>query len=72
MINVQKLQAKLVELGVSVEELCRQIKMAPSTFYRKLKAVGDRFTIGEFHAICDALNLSGDEAISIFLPWISQ
>jgi len=73
MINRNKLRGKIVENGISVEELSKQIGINPSTFYRKMEDnYMSQFTIGECHKICSILKLSPEDAISIFLPAYSQ
>ena len=65
-MDTQKLKSKIVEKGWNVENLADAIKMDRATLYRKLK--GDvRMTIGEARKIKEVLNLSEDEAVSIFL-----
>ena len=38
MVNVNKLKAKMVELGTNVDELSEKIGMDRATFYRRLSA----------------------------------
>jgi len=71
-MNVRKLQGKLVELGFSVEALSERMGLNPSTVYRKIRAGGMSFTIGEMHSIAEILKLSCEEAIAIFLPQYSH
>ena len=47
--------------------MAREIGVDPSTFYRKLKAEGINFTVGQMHKIVEVLHLSREEAASIFL-----
>jgi transcriptional regulator with XRE-family HTH domain len=65
--NMDKLRGKMAERKVTQEELAEQIGVDPSTFYRKMKAEGVNFTVGQMHKIVEVLNLSSDEAASIFL-----
>ena len=48
------------------EAVASAIGMDRSTFYRKLKDGGEKFTIGEIHGIVSAVPLSREEAIDIF------
>lgn len=66
MVNVNKLRAKMVELGKNVDEVAEKIGMDKSTFYRKLSANGQTFSIGEADAIAVELHLTRDEVNSIF------
>lgn len=66
-INMDLLRGKMVERKVGNEQLAEKIGIDPSTFYRKMKANGASFTIGQMHKIVAALNLTHEEASSIFL-----
>lgn len=66
-VNVNRLRGKMVENNVSGHDLAASIGINENTFYRKLKADGLAFTIGQMHGIVDTLHLSKDEAIAIFL-----
>ena len=66
MVNVNKLKGKIVERGMSVEELANKIGVDKSTLYRKLNQSGETFTIREANLICKILELNGDEATAIF------
>jgi predicted DNA-binding protein (UPF0251 family) len=63
-MNINKLKGKIVENGLNVDEVASQIKMDRSTFYRKMRNAG--FTIQEAVKIKDALNLTDNEANTIF------
>ena len=65
MVNVSKLKGKIVERNTTQEELATTICIDKSTFYRKMKQNGN-FSIKEVNLIVSALNLSKDEAMSIF------
>ena len=65
MVNVSKLKGKIVERNTTQEELATIIGIDKSTFYRKMKQNGN-FSIKEVNLIVSALNLSKDEAMSIF------
>ena len=66
MVNVNKLKGKIVENQTSVKELSDAIGVDESTFYRKLRSGGEPFTIGEADQIAKLLELTKDEATSIF------
>lgn len=70
--SMQKLKGKIVERNTTQEAIADAIGINRATFYRKVKANGDSFTIKEAKAIVDALALSNQEAIEIFLPSMSQ
>jgi hypothetical protein len=66
LVNVNKLKGKIVENQTSVKELSDAIGVDESTFYRKLRSGGEPFTIGEADQIAKLLELTKDEATSIF------
>ena len=66
MVNINKLQAKMVEIGINVEELSGAIGMDKATFYRRLSADGQTFLIKEVDAICKELKMTKEEVNEIF------
>lgn len=66
MVSVNKLKAKIVELGTSVDELSVKVGIDKSTFYRRLSLNGETFTIKEADLISGELHLTRDEVNSIF------
>ena len=66
MINVNKLKGKIVEKGMTVKTLAREIGVDQSTLYRKLKNNGDDITIKEANLIMKSLNLTIEEVNIIF------
>lgn len=64
-MNILKLKGKMVEKGVSAENLATEIDVDRSTLYRKLKS-GESFTVGEVQKIITALDLTRDETHDIF------
>ncbi len=71
MCNILKLKGKIVENGMTQEEFAKAVNIDRATLNRRLKR-SDSFTIGEVSKIVTVLNLSEDEALSIFLPSMSQ
>lgn len=65
--NMEVLRGKIADRKITQEELARSIGIDPSTFYRKMKSEGANFTVGEMHKIVDVLNLTPNEAATIFL-----
>ena len=65
-MKLNKLKAKIVELGMNVETLADKIGMERSTLYRKLNNF-EKITIGEAIRMKDALNMTDAEATDIFL-----
>ena len=66
MVNVNKLKGKIVECGLSVQELADKIGVDKATLYRKLNANGETFLIKEADAISKVLGLTGEEVNAIF------
>ncbi len=65
MVNANKLKGRIVEQGRSIEDLAGLIGMHRSTLYRKI--AGDfPFTVDEAGQIVTLLDLSNEDAISIF------
>lgn len=64
-MNIPKLKSKLVERGINVETLAGKLGIDRSTLYRKLDA-SEKFTIGEAQKIKTELELTTEEATSIF------
>ncbi len=65
MFNQNLLKAKIVERGLSVLEICREIGICVATFYRKVDRDGD-FSRFEIEKMAKVLGLSADERNSIF------
>lgn len=63
-VNENKLKAKCVERGISIEDCAEKIGINKSTFYRKMKQ--ESFTIKEANGIVEELSLSEDEITAIF------
>ena len=61
------LRAKMAEKNISHEDMARKMGIDVSTFYRKMKSDGVNFTVGQMHKIVEELDLSNEEAASIFL-----
>ncbi len=66
MVAMNKLRARMVEAGVSVQELAEKIGMDKSTLYRRISGNGEDFTIREIDDIKVALQLDPSEAVQIF------
>lgn len=65
-MDLNRLKGKIVEKGWNVETLAEKIGVERSSMYRKLNNF-EKITIGEAKKITAVLNLSGEEASSIFL-----
>ena len=69
-VNRTKLQAKIVECGMTQDGLAAELGIDRGTFRRRLNA--EKLQIKDIHKICEVLRLSPDEAIAIFLTQQSQ
>lgn len=65
--NMDILRGKMAEKKISVEDMAKAMGINASTFYRKMKADGSAFTVGQIHQVVNVLGLSHEEATSIFL-----
>jgi len=65
MVNINKLKGKIVEKGYNQKKFAVEIGMNKSTLSRKLKT-GEDFSIGQANKAIEVLNLSKEDAISIF------
>ena len=71
MCNVLKLKGKIVENGMTLEEFSKAVSIDRATLNRRLNR-SESFTIGEVKRMATVLKLTKDEAMSIFLPSLSQ
>ena len=71
-INTSKLKGKIVENNTTIESVATSLGLNRSTIYRRMKAGGESFTIGEMYKIIDYLSLSQQDAIDIFLSQYSH
>lgn len=65
MINSNKLKGKIVECGLNVETLAKEVGVEASTIYRKMNGETE-FTIGEAGKIAKILGLNDDDLTAIF------
>lgn len=66
MVNINKLKGAIVEHGMNIDKLADKIGMDKSTFYRRIQANGDTFTLKEATDIVATLGLTPDEGMRIF------
>lgn len=65
MVNTRLLRDKIEEKRTSISEVAARMGVDKATLYRRI-ANSESFTIGEVGKITEILNLSHDEAVSIF------
>jgi len=66
MVNILMLRGKVVENGLTLNDLASYLHIDYSTLSRKLKNSGETFSIYEANKITDILNLTEQEAVAIF------
>lgn len=66
-INIQKLKGKMAEENISANELSNAIGVDKTTFYRKLREGGGKFTVEQIQGIAAKLSMTPNEAMNIFL-----
>ena len=65
-VNIPKLKGKLVEKGMTVEQLADAMGINKATLYRKMGNGGLGFTVKDANEIVDILQLTLEEAMAIF------
>lgn len=66
-VNVDALKGKIVDRGLTQEQVAEKINLDRSTFSRKMCSNALKFSVGDMHKLCDVLQLSAEEAKHIFL-----
>lgn len=66
MVNVNRLKGLIVERQTTQEAVADAIGVDRSTFYRKVKGGGSKFTVSEVSAMVKAIPLTFEEATDIF------
>lgn len=62
-MNADLLYQKIRDAGLSVGQMCKELKMSRSAFYRKTRGISE-FTQGEIEKICEILSL--DSPVEVF------
>ena len=65
-VNIELLKEKIAASGLNIKKVAEMIGIDESTFYRKLKANGETFTVKEVYAIIDFLDIDKSAAGEIF------
>ena len=66
-MNAQRLKDKISEARLTGEEISAALSIDPSTYYRKMSAAGESFTVSQAKILARLLALSNQEAAEIFL-----
>ncbi len=70
-LNTHMLKAKIMENGLTCEQLAQRIGMNSASLSRKMNKRTE-FSIGEMQQITQELHLTNEEAVRIFLQTDSQ
>lgn len=65
-MSSNKLKGKIIEKGMNNEQMASVLGCDRATFYRKLNHF-EKFTIGEIMKMRDALSLTDQECVYVFL-----
>lgn len=66
LVNINKLKGKIAEKGMSIPTLADKADIDKATIYRKISTDGEGFTVKQVDDICSVLELTLEEAESIF------
>lgn len=66
MVNINKLKGKMVEKGLSMQEVAKLLGVDRATLYRKLSNNAETMLVKEANALMEILELTPDEATAIF------
>lgn len=66
-MDSSKLKARIKECRLSVKEISSELGIDQSTYYRKISADGDNFSVAQVKRLAELLHLTSDEAQEIFL-----
>lgn len=65
-MNRELLEARIKECKLSVTRISKELGIDPSTYYRKVAADGETFSVRQAKRLAELLNLTGKEAQEIF------
>lgn len=65
-MNISRIRGLMAEQMISQRAMAEMLEISLSSFHRKLKSGGHRFTLEELMKIKDILGLSDREAADIF------
>lgn len=65
--DMNKLRRKMADRKMTRNKLANYMGINPSTFSRKMKSNGLSFSVKEMQKIVEALDLTGEDIIQIFL-----
>ncbi len=65
-VNIELLKDEMNKCGMNIKKVAALIGIDESTFYRKLKANGETFTVKEMFDIIEVLDIEKEKASEIF------
>lgn len=71
-MNIQKVEERRKNLGISVQEMAEMLGMDASTYYRKLQKNGEGFSALDLTVFKRELHLNEQEALDFLLSENSQ
>ena len=66
MVNTEMLRALMKRKNITVEQAAKEMNMNQATFYRRISAGGEKFTIGEVTKLAEILNMEEETIQNIF------
>lgn len=67
MLDILKLKGKVAENNLNMTSLSKKIGMNKNTLYRKIANDGETLSLGDIKNICKVLDLSFEDACTIFM-----
>ena len=67
-IDVERIKARMSELGLTVKDVVSDLGIDESTYYRKMANNGKTFSVEQAQKLRILLDLTKQEASEIFLP----
>lgn len=66
MVNIRKIRARMVEKGVTAQEMADCMGINRSTLYRKFQQPDEQITVRDVRTMAAALDLQVPDAVKIF------
>lgn len=66
-MDMKKFKERLEQNSLSAEDVAKELSIDQSTYYRKVAAQGESFSVAQVKHLAKLLHLSGEEAAEIFL-----
>jgi hypothetical protein len=66
-MDTQRVKDRMGKMEITVDMLCKELAMDPSTYYRKMQKNGDEFSALDLMVFKRVLRLSEKEALDFLL-----